>query len=500
MSANARDEKASALASLEADLLDTPAAGPAAIRGGALRAGGYVAGIALSIVAVPLLIRHLGGPDYGRYITVISLVTIVQGVTDIGLGQIGVREYSVRSGAEGARLMRNLLGVRLALTTVGVAAATAFAAAAGYTHAVLLGTLVAGIGMLLTVVQATFVVPLASQLRLGWVSALELLRQVLGVAGIVVLVLAGATLLPFLAITVPVALAVLAVTVVLIRGTVPLRPSFERGEWATLLRAVLPFAAAVVVGSLYLRITVVLLSLLSNARQTGYYATSFTVISVLIAIPALAVGSTLPVLARAARDDRERLDYVLERLVQVTLMTGVGIGLALALGADFIVHVLTNGGGPSVPVLQIQSVAVVTLFVGSALQYGLLAMHRHRSLLLMSAAGLLTSVILTISLAPVLQARGAAIAFSAAELIVLTAAFLFLRAARPQLRFSLRVPSRILAAAVLGASVVLVPGLGSLAEALIGISVYAVVLLVSGAVPEELIGALPGRAAARRPH
>lgn len=47
---------------------------------------------------------------------VIALVTIVQGVTDIGLGQIGVREFALRHGVARERLMRNLLGVRVALT------------------------------------------------------------------------------------------------------------------------------------------------------------------------------------------------------------------------------------------------------------------------------------------------------------------------------------------------------------------------------------------------
>lgn len=46
----------------------------------------------------------------------IALVTIVQGVTDIGLGQIGVREFALRHGVARERLMRNLLGVRVALT------------------------------------------------------------------------------------------------------------------------------------------------------------------------------------------------------------------------------------------------------------------------------------------------------------------------------------------------------------------------------------------------
>ena len=165
--------------------------------------------------------------------------------------------------------------------------------------------------MVLTVIQGTFAVPLASQLRLGLVTMLELLRQVLSVTAIVVLVLAGARMLPFLVVMLPVALIVLVATAAAVRGTMPLRPAFERREWLTLIRAVLPFAAAVAIGALYLRVTVLLLSLMSSKLQTGYYATAFAVISVLIAIPALTVGSTLPVISRAARDDAERLGYVL---------------------------------------------------------------------------------------------------------------------------------------------------------------------------------------------
>jgi O-antigen/teichoic acid export membrane protein len=477
----------------EPDLLDTPSAGPAAIRGGTLRALGYLLGVLLSLVSVPLLIQHLGFSDYGRYVTTISLVTIVQGVTDVGLGQIGVREFATRTGADRERLMRNLTGVRLVLTSLGVALATAFAALAGYGHAVVIGTLLAGTGMVLAVAQGTLAIPLAAELRLGWVTALDLLRQVLSVAGIVALVLAGAKLLAFLATPVPVSVIVLAATVVLVFRSVPLRPSFDRREWSLLMRAVLPFAAAVVVATLYLRITVVLMSLLASSLQTGYYATSFAVISVLIAIPALTVGSTLPVLARAARDDHERLAYVLQRLLDVTLIVGVGLGLVLALGADFVVHVLASGHvEPAVVVLQIQSLAVVTQFVGASWQYGLLALHRHRALLMISAAGLVASVVLTLGLVPVLDARGAAIAFAAAELVVAASSFVALRVARPDLRFSLRVPSRVLVAAALAAGIALIPSVSSLAAALIGCATYTTVLVVTRAIPAEVGHALRG--------
>jgi O-antigen/teichoic acid export membrane protein len=487
------DQDESVTVAVERDLLDMPTAGPAAIRGSLMRTIGYVAGVLLSVIAVPLLFSHLGRVNYGRYVDVVALVTIVQGITDVGLGQIGVREYVTRV-PQRERMLRNLVGVRLALTSVGVLLATGFAAVAGYGPAVVLGTVVAGVGMVITVAQGTILIPLVADLRLGWVSALDLLRQALTVVGIVLLVLAGASLFPFLALAVPVALVVLLATLALVRRSVSLRPSFDRSEWTLLIRTVLPFAAAVAIGAIYLRLTVVMTSLLANKAQSGDYNLSFTVISVLITIPALTVGSTLPVLARAARDDRERLDYVLGRLLDVTMIVGVGLGLGLVLGAGFITHVLSAGKpGAATAVLQIQSVAVLTQFVVSGWQYGLLALHRHRSLLLVSAAGLAVSAILTLVLVPVLQARGAAIAFSAGEVAIALLSYLVLRLAKPDLRFSLRIPVRVMLAALIGAGAALIPGLTSLEAALIGGVVYIALLVASRAIPPELVHAL-------RPH
>lgn len=81
---------------VQPDLLDTPQAGPAAVRGGAMRVVGYVAGVALSVGSSALLFRHLGVVDSGRYVTVLALIAIVLGVTDVGLTTIGVRELAVR--------------------------------------------------------------------------------------------------------------------------------------------------------------------------------------------------------------------------------------------------------------------------------------------------------------------------------------------------------------------------------------------------------------------
>src|SRR5688572_5733180 len=83
------------------DPLATERAGPAAIRGAALRVVGYAVALGLSVLSAALLFRHLGVVDGGRYVTVLSLVALVGGLTEGGLTAIGVRELATRPPAEG---------------------------------------------------------------------------------------------------------------------------------------------------------------------------------------------------------------------------------------------------------------------------------------------------------------------------------------------------------------------------------------------------------------
>ena len=139
------------------------------------------------------------------------------------------------------------------------------------------GAALAGLGLVIQNQQTTLATELMVELRLGWVTALELLRQAISVALIFALVVGGASLVPFLAVPIPAATVVFVLTLVLVRGRIPILPRFDMPEWRALLRDVLPFAAATAIGSVYFRLAIVLLSLIASADETGYYAASFRV-------------------------------------------------------------------------------------------------------------------------------------------------------------------------------------------------------------------------------
>jgi O-antigen/teichoic acid export membrane protein len=478
----------------EPDVLDTGAAGGKAIRGGVLRTAAYVAVMLLSVVSVPFMIRHLGVVDYGRFITVSAIIFIIGSVTEAGLTNLGVREYSVLEREARAGMLGNLAGLRLALTAAGLVIALAFTAATGANASVVEGILLMGIGLLILLMQQTYTIPLQSELRFGWISAIEVLKQLVMTAAILALVIAGAGLLPFFAVTIVSGLAGLVATLVLLRQHASLVPAVERTAWWRLLRETLPYAVAVAVGIIYFRLAVVLMSYIASDEETGFYSAAFRIVEVVAVLPWILVSSGFPILARAARDDAGRFGFALQKLFEVSCLVGVGIALGLAVGAEFAIDVVAGPGfDPSVPVLRILSLALVTSFLVATWSFALLSLRMYRALLISNAIAAAVAVVGTLVLVPLIDAEGAAVATVGAEAALALAYAIALSRARPDLRPGLEfVPRLALAIAAALLVAVLVP-LPSFPLAALSGSVYLGVLLAMRAIPPEVFSALRGQ-------
>jgi len=475
------------------DLVGSSAAGPAALRGSVLRSAGYAATVLLSLVSAPLLIRHLGVAAFGRYTTVVAIVTIVNGLTDAGLVNIALREWATRAGEDRVQVMRSLLGIRLELSLAGAVLGIGFTLVAGYGGTLVIGTLIAGVGMVLLAMSNLLTAALQGELRFGWISIVDLSRQLVAVALIVAMVIAGSGLLPFFAVTIPAGIVALALTAVLVRGRMPLRPRVRGEERWRLIRDTIPYAAAIAVNTIYFRVTIVVMSLIASARQTGYFATSFRVTEVLVGIPALAIGAAFPILSRAASESRDRFAYATERILELALIAGAGLALMVVLSAPFVIDVLAGKqGAPSAPVLQIQATALIATFLAVATGFPLLSLRRHMALLIANGAALIANVVLTLVLVPIDQARGAAIAAVAAEsCLAIGQLVLLLRLRRTRLR--IRSLAAVAVAAIAGAAPLLLPGLHPLLRTVIGLAIYAAGLALLGLRPPELMHVLERR-------
>ena len=473
-------------------ILDSPTAGGRVIRGGVLRLTTYIVGVVLGIASAALMTRHLGVEDFGKYVIVTSLIAMVAGLSEAGVSNIAAREFATLSPADRDRLIANVIGIRITVACVGVAAATGFAALAGYDRTMVLGTALAGIGLIFATVQQTYSIPIGVALRFGWLSTLDLLRQLAFVAVVVVLLIADAGLLPFLAASIPASLLVLLVAIPVVRGTAPLLPRFERAEWLRIVRLVGVYAAAAAVGTLYVSAVIVTTSLVGTDDQSGYLGAAFRVFTVLAGIPLLLVSSAFPVLARAASTDRDRLQYAIQRLVDIALIVGTWMGLTTVLAADVAIEIVAGPDfQPAVPVLQILGVALLPSFLAFTGAFALVSLHRHTALLIGNAVALAASIVLTAALVPEFGAKGAAAATLAAEAGIVALYGIALFGTRI-VRYDFELVPRVAVAAVLAFVLVFTP-LDRIPLVVAATAVYWLALYLLRGIPGEVIDALRRR-------
>jgi O-antigen/teichoic acid export membrane protein len=270
-------------------------------------------------------------------------------------------------------------------------------------------------------------------------------------------------------------------------------------RWLSLLKLTVSFSLATAVGAIYVYTAQILTSLVASAHQSGLFAASFRVFVVAATVPGLLVGGAFPLLARAARDDRERLSYAMQRIFEVSLILGVGTALAILTGAPFIISVVA---GPkysaAAEVLRLLGLALSASFLVAAWGFAVLSLERYRGLLILNATAFLLTAVLTLSLASSSGAKGVAVAVLCSETTLAVGYLFVLVRGHPELRPELPVLPKVLIAAAPAGALALILDVPSFWLSVITVSVYGVLIGLLRAVPREIVELLRFRATSAR--
>jgi O-antigen/teichoic acid export membrane protein len=180
-------------------------------------------------------------------------------------------------------------------------------------------------------------------------------------------------------------------------------------------------------------------------------------------------------------------------MTEVALAASLLLVLVLVPLADPMIELL---GGEEYddagPVLAIQALALVPVFLGQTWQLGLVALRRQVDVAVANGLALVAVVALGIALIPRWGAEGAAVAAVLAETLLALATFVLLFRARRDALPAFGFVLRLLPAAAAGAAVLALPLPGVVLAALAG-AVFLVVALALRAFPPELLPALRGK-------
>jgi O-antigen/teichoic acid export membrane protein len=332
--------------------------------------------------------------------------------------------------------------------------------------------------------------PLAIELRFAAITAFETLRHALTLVGVAVLVLAGASLLPFFGVQVAVGIVVLALTPLVVTLV---RPGLDLAAAGKLLRESLPIAAAIAMNVVYLRLLVILVSMRTDDEETGLFATSFRIFEILLGIPTLVLAVALPLLAVAGAEDRSRLRYALQRLTETAVAGAILLVLVTVVLAEEAIVLL--GGeeyADAAPILRVLAFALLGVFVSQVLTLGLVSLRRQRDVAVANALALALVVVLGAVLVEAYEGVGGAAAAVVTEAVLALLLLGLLARTAPDVTPRAGVLPRTLVAGAAGAAVAFLP-LSAWIVAPLAAAAFLAVAFALRAIPPEVVTALRRR-------
>ena len=475
-------------------VLDSPEAGGRVIRGSAIRLSGFAFSLLVGVLTAPLLIRHLSVSDFGIYATANSIIFVIGGLSEGGIGSVAIREYTQGDATRRRRILESLLGLRLVLILTGCSIAIVTIIALGYPTIVLVGVLIGAVGIVVGATQATNAVPLMAGIELTRLTFIDIARQGAATITMVGLIIAGATLVPFYFVNVVGLVVMLVITAALCAAPRFATPRYHRRDWTHLLRQTGIFSVATAFSIIYFQVALISVAALSGSEQAGYYGASFRVIEILNGVPWLLATAAFPLIARSAATDAERLRYALQRMFEAALVAGTAFAVVLFIGAPAILEFLGAGKLDSaLPVLRIMSLGVPFTFCIAVWSFALLSIHATRRLLISSGAALALAVVLSVVLIPRYGAVGGATVTLIVEVALAAMYGIALARERPELRVHLRPLLKVATATAAAVAAGLLIPLGDIVTTIIGFGIFAIIIVVTKAVPPELTAELSTR-------
>lgn len=399
----------------------------------------------LGVVVMVVLARSLGTADFGRWTTLITVISLAGPLTEVGITQVAITRASARPDEEGAWLGA-LLAVRTALAVViagGCLIAIAFLG--DDAHMRLAGALLTGTVLLAGVSALGAVFQLRVRNDLG--IAVVTLNSVIWTAAVIAADRTGRGLVALAAGFLASAVVSLALQTVLVLRRSHVSFAGWRANGRELVRVGLPLSISTLLIVAYVKADQILVFSIAGERSAGLYGAAYRILDQVIVISVSVTTTLYPLVVRAHATDPARMRFLLQRALEGLLTVALGaLAFAIPCGGDALALLFGDSyraAGPTLAILMgVLLFTSVSYLNGSlVLIYGL-----QKRVLAFATVGLVVNLALNVAFIPVYGYVAAAWATVATELVVVVLTSRATVAAMGW-RPSLRVPARTTLAA-----------------------------------------------------
>lgn len=329
---------------------------------------------ASSFVLMLFLPRYLGAEDFGRLYFAISVNGIAGLLMDLGFSMLLIKEVA-RDKTKVNSLLTNGATMRVIAWAISLVLTMAFVVVADYPSQTVYMVFVLGLANvflgLYDLIHRIFVG--LEQLKYRAI-CLVIEKVFLAVVAVAMLLLGQGSLVIAIVMLLSMALNFFA-SLYFVRKTVELKLDLTPSIWPSLLRSGLPFMISTVLGFIYFRIDVLMLSWMTNDQVIGWFGAPHRLFDTLMFFPVILNSAVFPVMSRLFHSSRASMDHTSRRVLDVTLIIAIPVAVGMAVLAQPIIALLAGLAEyqNSVLLLQILSVCLLVVYVNFSLNTVLLS-------------------------------------------------------------------------------------------------------------------------------
>jgi len=475
-----------------------------AVRNTTTRAAGEIVGKLATLVLFGVIARELGEQGMGVLVFAFAWLGIATAPVGLGMDPYLLREVA-RDHAAAHRLLYNVVGVKLAVTSVVLPIGVALVFVLDYDAETRSTVALLAVSMLLDLVAKSLHAILTARERSDVLSLALIAQRVLTAVGGVAVVMSGGTVVAVGAVFIVGSLLHLALAAIFVHRLFGLpEPVVDPGTWGLLTRRSAPFAIQDLFTSLLFKLDAILLSLLAAEAAVGRYGAAYRLLEATLFVTWALNSGFGAMFAYLERDSDPPLHAVFGRAIKFALVVLVPIAVLFAVEAEPLVTLVYGAGfSDAAEPLRLLAPVVVLLSLASLATILIQSQRRAGSLVPLTGAAVVVNLALNIVLIRHYEDSGAAAAMLGSE--ALLAGVLLWRAhvvLERAVRWRVVLASPLLAGAAMAAVMALLHA-PVVAEVLVGTTsfVVGVVMLERVFSPEDLefaVAVVRGRAGRRR--
>lgn len=378
--------------------------------------GGKFLSILASLVVVKI-VTGFGPEFYGDYVTAYEFLAFFGIIADAGLFTIAVREMSQNKDPLSASskqentefILSNIFSMRL-LLIVGVTILAGVTAQfiPMYSSFVKVGVWITGLSMALTIVAGTLSSVLQARMKIQYFSLGLALGKIL-LAGLIFLIAQYAHLFDNIFYTM-LGAGVISNTLFCglvwyaVSREVRIRLGFDFDWWKKTLRVSLPYGLALILQTLYLRVDIILISLILGSSAVGIYGASTRILESFLILGVFFGQSILPKLSAEESEGKGKFERTLVWGIEILLLLSLPIVIGSMRYSTEIIRIIAGSEdflsrGDFIGSDGILTVLILTVFfayLNQLFSFALVAKNRQNYLLYVNGGALLLNAILNI--------------------------------------------------------------------------------------------------------